>query len=195
MSSKVAPFLSAISARRSIYALKPELPSNIGIKDVQETVQTIIKETPTSFNSQTNRALILTGDVHKKVWDSVLNSIEGDSGKKRPTSIRDEAYGTVVFLVNDETTKAFQEQFPIYASYFPPFAEHSTGAAQISSWTALELLGLGAHLQHYNDAVKAALPAGTVPDTWSVHAQLVFGAPVAPATEKTYIENPVKILE
>ncbi|CAI7171053.1 CPS_collapsed_G0005980.mRNA.1.CDS.1 [Saccharomyces cerevisiae] len=44
--------------------------------------KTIIKETPTAFNSQPNRAVILTGETHKKVWDEVTKAIESPAGQK-----------------------------------------------------------------------------------------------------------------
>ncbi|KAL3234267.1 putative nitroreductase HBN1 [Nakaseomyces bracarensis] len=190
--SAVAPYLKTIASRRTIYALKPELPSGVTINDVQSTVQHIIKETPTAFNSQVNRAIILTGETHKKVWDSVSNAIEDPAGKKRPESIRDEAYGSVIFFTDDKTTEKLQADFPAWAAAFPQFADHASGAAQINSWAALEALGLGGHLQHYNGYVKAALPS-KIPASWSVHSQLCFGAPGAAPGEKTYIDNDVEI--
>lgn len=192
--SAAKQFLKSLSARRTIYALKPELPAGVTIEDVQEAVQTIIKDTPSAFNGQSNRAIILTGETHKKVWDSVAGAIEGESGKKRPESCRDEAYGSIIFLTDDKTTEKLQADFAAWAPVFPSFALHSSGAAQISTWAAVELLGLGAHLQHYNGYVKAALPEGAVPQEWTVQAQLVFGAPAAGPGEKTFIDNPVKIL-
>ncbi|KAL3234372.1 putative nitroreductase HBN1 [Nakaseomyces bracarensis] len=186
------PYLKAIASRRSIYALKPELPSGVTINDVQSIVQLVIKETPTAHNSQLNRAIILTGETHKKVWDSVSNAIEGPR-KKRPQSIRDEAYGSVIFFTDDKTTEKLQAEFPVWAAAFPRLADHASGAVQISTWTALETLGLGGHLQHYNDAVKAAL-GSQVPASWSVHSQLCFGTPIAGPIEKTYIDNVVKVL-
>ena len=188
-------FLKAIAARRSIYSLTPELPDGISIDDVQSVVESIIKHTPTSHNSQGNRAIILTGEAHRKMWSSVVDAIEGDTGKKRPTSIRDEAYGSIVFFIDDKTLEQLKNNSPVWASVFPSLADQSSGAAQMSAWTALELLGLGGHLQHYNGYINAALPEGTVPEGWKVKAQLVFGAPTAPPREKTFIENPVKVLK
>lgn len=86
-----ATLLKNVASRRTIYALKNELPAGVTLKEVQETVQAIIKDTPTAFNSQVNRAVILTGATHKKVWDQVVKSIDAEDGKKRPASVRDEA--------------------------------------------------------------------------------------------------------
>ncbi|SCU96531.1 LADA_0H01420g1_1 [Lachancea dasiensis] len=195
MSSKAAPFLEALASRRSVYALKPELPAGIATKDVQNIVQQIIKDTPTCFNSQGNRAVILTGESHKKVWDHVYNKIPLENFKKRPLSCRDEAFGTVVFMVDNVKTKELQDMFPAWSSAFPDFVAHSSGAAQISTWSALELVGLGGHLQHFSDFVSEALPQGAIEEGWKVHAQLVFGLPTAAPAEKTYIENDVKVFE
>lgn len=192
--SAAQPFLKAIAARRTIYALKPELPSNVSIGDVQQLVQAVVKDTPTAFNSQSTRALILTGETHKSVWNSVVGAIEGEQGKKRPASIRDEAYGSIIFFTDDKTTEKLKVDFPAWSEAFEPFAQHSSGSAQISVWTGIELLGLGGHLQHYNGYVKGALPEGAVPQEWTVQAQLAFGLPAAAPGEKSFIENPVKIL-
>lgn len=188
----VANYLKAIASRRTFYALKPELPSNVTIPEVQAVVQAIIKETPTSFNAQENRAIILTGEAHKRLWNHVVDSLPSEDAKKRPRSARDEAFGSVIFFTDDVVTQELQAKFAAFAAAFPQFADHSSGAAQIHTWTALRQLGLGGHLQHYNGYVKAALPE-EIPTTWNVHAQLVFGVPAAEPGEKTYAENPVKL--
>ncbi|CCD22207.1 nitroreductase family protein NDAI_0A00490 [Naumovozyma dairenensis CBS 421] len=190
--SALTPYLKTIASRRTIYALKPELPAGVSIKDIQDTIQAVIKNTPTAFNSQGNRAIILTGETHRQVWDAVAKAIDNEDGKKRPLSVRDEAYGSVIFFTDDKVTEKLQADFPAWSAAFPQFGDHSSGAAQISSWTALETLGLGAHLQHYNGYVKAALP-GKIPESWSVHSQLCFGAPGAPAGEKSFAVNKVEL--
>lgn len=193
MSASVAQYLKLISGRRTLYQLKPELPSGVTLQEIQKYIQTIIKDTPTAFNSQVNRAVILTGQTHKKVWDHVVEGIPVEAGKKRPASVRDEAYGSIIFFTDDVTTKKFQADFARWASAFPQFADHTSGAAQIHSWTLLEGLGLGAHLQHYNPLVKEAL-GDSVPAEWQVHSQLCFGTPIEGPGEKTFIENEVNIL-
>ncbi|SCV02978.1 LANO_0G01398g1_1 [Lachancea nothofagi CBS 11611] len=193
MTSKVAPFLDTIASRRTIYALKPQLPENIELKDVQDVVQAIIKHTPTAFNSQINRAMILTGESHKRLWNHVYETIPIENFKKRPLSARDEAFGTVVFMVNDAKTKEMQQQFPAWAETIPELAAHASGSAQISTWAAFKQLGIGAHLQHFNQLVADALPEGSIMEDWEVQGQLVFGLPAGSPNEKTFIENEVKV--
>ncbi|CCD22208.1 uncharacterized protein NDAI_0A00500 [Naumovozyma dairenensis CBS 421] len=188
-------YLNAIAARRTLYELKPELPADVTLENIQQVVQSIIKNTPTALNSQENRAIILIGDAHKKVWDHVVKAIPGENGKKRPTSARDEAYGCVIFFTEQNTVKKFQQDYPAAASAFPVAASHTTGAVQINSWTALETLGLGCHLQHYNDAVREALNNYKIPESWTVNSQLSFGIPIKSAGPKLFIENPVTIFK
>lgn len=192
MSAATANFLQVFSQRRTIYSLKPELPAGVSIQDVQATIQTIIKEAPTALNSQCNRALILTGDAHNKVWSHVTDSMGNEGAKKRPASVRDEAFGSVIFFTDDAVTEKLQADMPAIADVFPGCASHATGGAQIAAWAALEGLGLGVHIQHYNQQVKESLPE-KVPAKWTVVAQLCFGTGVEPAPVKDYMHNPVEI--
>jgi predicted oxidoreductase (fatty acid repression mutant protein) len=74
--SPSAPFLEAIKNRRTIYALKKE--STISDAKVQEIINHVILHTPSSFNSQTTRVVLLVKEEHNKLWDitkEVLKSI------------------------------------------------------------------------------------------------------------------------
>jgi len=60
---------------------------------------------------------------------------------------------------------------------------------QFAVWTALELEGLGANLQHYNPLVdQQVTDTWELPKTWELNAQLVFGAPVSDAGDKTFMD-------
>jgi predicted oxidoreductase (fatty acid repression mutant protein) len=60
---------------------------------------------------------------------------------------------------------------------------------QFAVWTALEIEGLGANLQHYNPLVDVKVAEQwKLPATWKLTAQLVFGGKaVAEAGEKTFL--------
>ncbi|XBW37369.1 hypothetical protein QEN19_002949 [Hanseniaspora menglaensis] len=191
--STVPTILKAIAARRTIYSLKPELPSGVTIEKVQEITQAILKDTPSAFNSQPNKVVILTGEAHKQVWNQVVEAIPTEDGKRRPQSAADEAFGTIIFLTDDAVTKGLQEGFPAWAAAFPDFAVTSNGGVQISTWTALsQLPGFGAHLQHYN-FLKGFL-GDKIGENWTVQAQLVFGSKVAEAGEKSYNDNEIEVI-
>ncbi len=55
-------------------------------------------------------------------------------------------------------------------------------------WTALELEGFGANLQHFNPYLDARIAAEwKVDPLWALKAQLVFGTPTAgPSANKEY---------
>lgn len=63
-------------------------------------------------------------------------------------------------------------------------------------WTALETLGFGANLQHYNPLIDAPVAKQwNLPSEWRLVAQLVFGSPEAAAGEKAQkpVEERVRI--
>lgn len=72
---------------------------------------------------------------------------------------------------------------------------------QFITWTALELEGLGCNLQHYNflpPFVDEVRKIWNLPETWTLHAQLVFGTPqngLQRSRERTYepLEARVKV--
>lgn len=187
--------LNAIKARRTIYHLKPTLPAGITLDDVRSVVHTVIKDTPTTHNCQSNRAIIITGEAHRKIWAEVSARVDEGypHGKRRPKSIRDEAYGCVYFFV-DESVASVEDkkEKPQIARFLEDFDEQASGSAQVLAWIVLESLGFGAHLQHYNLFLKGLLP-NDIPKTWTLKAQLVFGEPVQPPTEKQYVNNDIKL--
>ncbi|CAI8498818.1 unnamed protein product [Hanseniaspora opuntiae] len=190
---EVETLLTAIKERRTIYSLKPELPAGVTLADIKDITQAILKDTPSAFNSQPNKVIILTGEAHKQVWNQVVDAIPTEDGKKRPQSAADEAYGTILFLIDDDVTKGLQEGFPAWAAAFPDFAVTSNGAVQISTWTALsQLPGFGAHLQHYN-FLKGFL-GDKIGENETIQAQLVFGTKVAEAGEKTYNDHTIPVV-
>lgn len=60
-------FVDQMRARRSFYPLSKDLP--ISTERVTEIVKDAIHQTPSSFNSQSNRVLVLYGAEHEKLWD------------------------------------------------------------------------------------------------------------------------------
>lgn len=74
--------------RRSYYPLSKDL--SIPPEKIQEIVKALLQEVPSSFNSQSNRVIVLFGAEHEKLWDittEVLKPIvpadswEGTAGK------------------------------------------------------------------------------------------------------------------
>ncbi|RDW59790.1 hypothetical protein BP6252_12877 [Coleophoma cylindrospora] len=185
-----AELISAIAARRSVYALKKE--SVISDAKVQEIIEQVLLNVPSSFNSQSSRIMLLVKGEHDKLWDitkEVLKGVvpaEAYPKTEERLNMFQGAYGTVLFFVSRSAVQSMQEKFAIYADRFPVWAGHSDGMHQFAIWTALEAEGLGANLQHYNPLIDAKVAAQwNVDPDWELTAELVFGTPAAPAGEKT----------
>jgi hypothetical protein len=67
-------FLDAVANRRSIYALNKS-PS-ISDARIQEIITQLVKDVPSSFNSQSSRLVLLLKDEHDKFWDIVRDILK-----------------------------------------------------------------------------------------------------------------------
>ncbi|MCW2481203.1 nitroreductase family protein [Candidatus Symbiopectobacterium sp. NZEC135] len=187
-------FLQAIKVRRSIYAIGSHLP--ISEDKITEIVKTAVKQSPSSFNSQSSRVVILFGAQHKKLWDIVKHQLQKivpadafESTEKKLASFAAGA-GTVLFFEDTDVIETLQKQFALYADNFPIWSEHGTGIAQFAVWTALAQENVGASLQHYNPLIDDDVKkAWNLPAQWKLRAQLPFGSIEQPAGEKTYIDD------
>ena len=190
-------FLDQIKQRRTIYAIG----KNVTLENskIESVIQEAVKQSPSSFNSQTSRVVTLFGQSHDKFWDIVLETLrkivpaaafEGTSGKIASFKA---GHATVLFYEDQDVVKLLQEQFALYADNFPVWSEHSTAIAQFAVWTALAEHNIGASLQHYNPIVDEEVASTfDIPANWKLRAQLVLGSIEAGAGEKTYIDDAVR---
>ncbi|BDP87745.1 hypothetical protein EfmAA818_13410 [Enterococcus faecium] len=182
-------FTDTLKNRRSIY----HHFCNVSLSNEELTtlIKEAIKESPTAFNAQSTRAVILFGDAHEKLWEITEEAL-------RPLTLSPafvycrfllagfkNGYGTVLFFKDTDVVKGLQEQFELYADNFPDWSEQSNGIATANTWVALVDKGLGANLQHYNPVIdEAVAKEWNIPSNWKLRSQLVFGSPETPAGEK-----------
>lgn len=188
----MSDFLKSVKQRRSIYALNKDLV--ISDSRVEEIVNEAVLHSPSSFNSQSSRVVVLFGEHHDKLWnglvtDALKQIVPAD--KFAPTAQKLASFaagrGTVLFFEDQTVITDLQQKFATYADNFPVWSEHATGILQYVIWTTLATEGVGASLQHYNPLIdNAVAETFGVPATWKLRAQLVFGNPVAAAGEKTF---------
>lgn len=190
-------FIEQIKQRRTIYTIGKNVPLK------QDQIEALIKEavrnSPSAFNSQTSRIVTLYSESHTKFWNMVRETLrkivpeaafENTNTKLNSFSA---GYGTVLFFEDQDTVKALQEKFALYAEHFPAWSEHSTGIAQFAVWTALAESKIGASLQHYNPVIdQQVAEVFNIPENWKLRAQLVFGSIESPAGEKTFIDDAVR---
>ena len=187
-------FIEASRKRRSQYVLGKNLP--LSQADATALIEEAIKLAPSSFNSQSSRAVILFGAESVKFWNltkEILRKIvpaEAFGSTEKKIDGFAAGAGTVLFYEDQDVIKGLQEQFALYADNFPVWSEHSTGIAQFSVWTALANAGIGASLQHYNPLVdEAARAAWNVPASWKLRAQMPFGSNEKPFGEKAFMDD------
>lgn len=193
-------FLSAVRNRRTIYALGKESP--VSDERIQEIVGQAVLHTPSAFNSQSARVLVLLGAQHDKLWDITMEALrkivpadQVSSTEQRIQSFKT-GYGSVVFYECQEVVQGLQKQFETYKDNFPVWSQQSNGMLQYVIWTALELEGLGASLQHYNELIEADVrQAWNVPAHWKMIAQMPFGKVMAPPQDKEFkpLEDRMKL--
>ncbi|KAB5550893.1 Nitroreductase-like protein [Coniochaeta sp. 2T2.1] len=191
--------LDLIKNRRSHYPLSKDLA--ISKERIEEIVKESVLHVPSSFNSQTNRVVVLFGAEHDKLWnitEEVLKTVVPPENFE-PTAQKIAMFrggaGTVLFFEDQTIVESMQEKFPLYADKFPVWATQSDAMLQFTIWTALEAEGLGANLQHYNPIIDSKVAeAWKTPSNWRLNAQLVFGGRTGEAGEKTQlpIEERVK---
>ncbi|MBM7714381.1 putative oxidoreductase (fatty acid repression mutant protein) [Bacillus thermophilus] len=195
-------FLKAVKERRSYYAISKK--SDISDEQIEEIIANAIKYTPTAFNSQSGRAVLLLGENHDKLWnitEAVLREMVPEQDFE-PTAQKMEGfrngYGTILFFEDQSVVKSLQESFPTYADKFPDYSLQSSGMLQYIVWTALEIEGFGASLQHYQPLIDEAVhKIWNIPSDWKLLAQMPFGKPTAQPGEKEFksIEERFKVFK
>ncbi|MGX7059497.1 nitroreductase family protein [Vagococcus humatus] len=192
-------FLTALKKRRSIYDLGDKL--SINQQDLVTLVKEVVKESPSAFNSQTQRVVFLFGDAHKKLWEITeaalkpLTPPEAFSGTQAKLASFAKGYGTLLFFEDQAVVTHLQEQFPLYAANFPIWSEQASGLTQANVWTALAEQNIGANLQHYNPVIDEQVAAQwNIPKEWQLRAQMVVGSIESLPGEKEYMDDTTRFL-
>ena len=69
MQASTSAFMDAVNSRRSIYALNKDSP--VSDARIEQVFHETMLASPSAFNSQTTRAVLLLGDEHEKFWTMV----------------------------------------------------------------------------------------------------------------------------
>ena len=187
-------FIDALKQRRTQYALG----RNVALSQdaLVELIQEAIKHSPSSFNSQSSRAVILFGAESEKLWKLATEEVrkvapaEGFDKTEAKLNSFAAGVGTVLFFEDQDVVRSLQEKFALYADNFPVWSEQSGGMAQLSVWAALANEGVGASLQHYNPLIDNAVAAQwNVPASWKLRAQMPFGSNEAPFGDKAFMDD------
>lgn len=193
-------FYSAIEKRRSIYGISKE--STVSVERIEEVIRHAVKHTPSAFNSQSARVVVLFGAQHDTLWDITKETLRKNvpaenfaPTEQKMNSFRS-GFGTVLFFEDQAVVESLQEQFALYKDNFPVWSQQSNGMLQYVIWTALAQEELGASLQHYNPLIDDEVKKEWgIPQSWKLIAQMPFGKITAPAGDKEFqsLDERVKV--
>jgi predicted oxidoreductase (fatty acid repression mutant protein) len=186
--------LDQLSKRRSQYALGTNLTHSP--EEIDALVRSAVRQTPSSFNSQSSRAVILFGDESRTFWRFVKETLQAIVPEQdfSQTAARIDGFaagaGTVLFYEDQDVISDLQTKFPLYAENFPIWSEQSNGMAQLAVWTTLADAGIGASLQHYNPLIDDKAAAHwNLPASWKLRAQMPFGSNEGTPAQKPVIAD------
>ena len=194
-------FSTLIEQRRTIYHLGSSVP--ISEKSIEQLVEHAVKHTPSAFNSQSARVIVLFGDAHNTLWSLTKENLRAivPAEKFGPTEDKINSFGsgagTVLFFEDQSVVEYLMTNFVQYAHNFPIWSQQSSGMLQYVVWTGLANINIGASLQHYNEVIESDVAeAFDVPSTWKLIAQMPFGSIETPAVDKEFnpIEDRFKVL-
>ncbi|KAH8736586.1 Nitroreductase-like protein [Ilyonectria robusta] len=185
-------YLADIQSRRTCYSLEAKSP--VSDARIVEIAREVIKHTPSSFNCQSTRLVVLLQDEHVKFWEIAKQCFKATLPKEtyldyeKKLCQRQGGYGTILLFEDLDVIRRYQAQFPRFMWHLPQFSEHNNAMQAFNLWTALALEGFGCNLQHVNPVVDQRIVGQwNISPQWSLKAQLVFGTPTgAPASEKSF---------
>lgn len=193
-------FLKVVENRRTYYSISKSSP--ISDAEIEDIINFAVKHTPSAFNSQSARILLLLGKENDEFWDIVKETLRAivpaenfDSTDKKIDSFKS-GYGSVLFFEDQSVISSLQEKFELYKDVFPVWSLQSAGMLQFTIWSALEEAGFGASLQHYNPLIDDKVKSRwELPESWGLLAQMPFGVPTAGPREKEFqpLDSRIKI--
>ncbi|KAJ3125329.1 hypothetical protein HK100_010868 [Physocladia obscura] len=174
-------FQSIVATRRSHRdTILPE--STVFDSELEDLVKFALDNSPSYFNSQGSRAILVVKEDHQKLWDAAKESAKAvQSGEYLEGTLAKidgwrNGYGTILIYDDEENLKGFQAKIPPLAEIFVEHQAHSSGILQFVLWTSLSEKGLGGSLQHQQALVQDyAKQAFGVADSWKLVAQIPFG--------------------
>lgn len=176
-------FIEAISHRRSHYNLENISP--VATAHIIDTIDQILSVVPSPFNVQSARLVVLFDQQHIALWDIVEHELENripsdifnKTRQKLHRSFRS-GFGTILIYEDEAALNQLRINYPDYAENVERWSEQSSGMLQFALWTALEDMGFGASLQHYNPIIdKTVNERWLIDKNWRLIAQMPFGLP------------------
>jgi predicted oxidoreductase (fatty acid repression mutant protein) len=184
MAFSLVPLSLSVAAeqRRSHRALEAKSP--VPDRVVIELAHHAILHIPSAHNNQAARMTILFGDDHRKLWTIISKTLLNKIGPERFEGHTEQrmaafsnSYGTILFWDDVAVANDMNEiSSSMHKEQIDEWVQQSQGMHQYYVWLALDALGLGANIQHYNPIIDEEVQqTWNVPSTWKLKGQMVFG--------------------
>lgn len=185
--------------RRSIYSLSKV--DNLDRDALIQSIEHALTHTPTSFNSQSFRIVVLLNKEHEKFWENTESILRKKSTKDfTSTKIKMDMFknseGTILFYEDTAVIADLSDKMPKYAKELYDWVKQDNAMLQYNVWLSLNALGLGANLQHYNPIVDNYVSDQyNLDENWLMIGQMVFGKVNEELKEKIFvpIERKIKV--
>jgi len=184
-------FYSAMENRRSIRVLDRE--EVIPFERLEEIISHALLFTPTAFNAQEQRTVLLLEERHNWFWNLLKEKLRAimPSEKFPATESKLAGFaggvGTILLYQDMDVVRGLKERFPTYRDNFPTWAHQANGMLTYTIWTSLTAEGYGASLQHYTELVEQDVKQELgIHPAWSMTGQMPFGKAAESPGDKTF---------
>ncbi|MDO5016207.1 MAG: nitroreductase family protein [Eubacteriales bacterium] len=175
--------IDSLKNRRTCYQIDNQL--EVSTDKIVDMVETLTELVPDAFDMKSSRVVIALGDQQAILWDAIYDAFGGKVPREKIDSFKAGA-GTILYFYDQDVVKGMQEQFPTYADNFPIWANQASGMLQLSIWSGLRELGVGASLQHYNPIIDESVrKLFNLPASYKLVAQMPFGRILAEPNPKS----------
>jgi len=190
-------FMQLLQIRRGHYQIGPDSP--LPNAEITKIITHCLRHTPSMFNMQSTRVLVLYGEHHRAFWDLVAGSLPKSIMEMRPNvayqhfaQVKDKiaslrsGVGTVLFFEDQDAIDATKARYPAYSAQYDTWTKQSSAIAQYAIWLAFTDLPtpLGITLQHYNPPLDEVQARWGVSMQWTMTGQMPFGGITGGPIEK-----------
>ena len=182
--------MDVIEKRRSNY----DLATNIELtkKDLINLLRKIIYYSPSPFNVQSSKIVLLNKKSHHLLWTTVVeeylkknnNGELLDSDKAR-IKREDKAYGTILFYKDEQVIEENKKKLDAYEQKeLNNWCLEESAMLQMNVWNELRLKNIGAHLVHFDNIDEEISVTFDIDKKYKLVAMMVFGSIVQEAAVK-----------
>ncbi|HZK01817.1 MAG TPA: nitroreductase family protein [Anaerovoracaceae bacterium] len=184
-------FNTVVAERRSHYSIGNEAVTSD--ERIIEILEHASLHSPSAYNSQSSRVVLLLGEHHNKLWTILMDVMKAKLSKERFPRTEKKingfmaGYGTVLFYEDLDVVQDLVDKFPTYEANFKEWSVQGVAILEYIVWTALEAEGHGASLQHYNELIEDDVASEwNLPSSWRLNAQMPFGNILESPAKKTF---------